>query len=307
MDPKALLAFHRSCSQNLRFPHVFLLDAIVTSPIDNAEYAHDVIAVWAFQQCQLHAGAGTPFAFGDTLTEENLTHAARAILSSISTEYVGAVILNHAAKRLNKIPIVMLPRADEISETRLSRLVINAAKDCQFDKRGDSFLWNLLRFALAPHIESGTFNAAPYAAIAKTHGAAANDVVGAWTSTMPTDLPTKIDYTSFAPNNLVVVAGILGEHIDNVDMWVRVNGDMLRGHNDAAPCLAAFHGCGGFSDTTGVFDGATFFATHEETPVTSAVLKWAATVNSDSTTLLFDALTKPPNQHSKLSMMAAVI
>ena len=308
MAPTALLAFHKTSSPQLApQSHVFLLDAIVTSPIDNAGYARDVISVWAYQQCQLHAGPGVPFAFGDPLTEENLTYAARAILNSISTEYVGAVLLDHAAKSLNKIAIERLPRADAEFETRLSRLVVNAAKDCQFDKRGDRFLWNLLRFALAPHVESATFNAAPYAAISKAHGAAANDVVGTWTSTMPSDLPTKIDYTSSTPNNLVVVAGILGEHIDNVDLWVRVNGDMLRRHNGGAPCLAAFHGCGGFPDTTGVFDGTTFFLTHDESPVTSAILKWAAAANTESATLLFDALTKPTNQHSRLSMMAAVI
>ena len=314
VDPKALLLFHTSCSIGTEC--TFLLDALATCTINNAEYAHDVIAVWAYQHRmnipyedtqskKRKRTSDAPFTFGDTLSPQNLNHAAHAILSSMSTEYVGAVLLDHAAKCLKKnLKVVLLPKSPIETETRLCRLVVNAAKDCQFDKRGDRFLWNLLRFALAPHIESGTFDVAPYAAIAKAHGANANDVVGAWTSTMPADLPTKINYASGSPNNLVVVAGILGEHLDDVDMWVRVNGDMLR---NFAPCLAAFHGIPSLSDTTGVFDGTTFFAAHDATPVTSVLLKWAEVVDVPASTLLLDALTKPTNHNSKLSMMAAVI
>ena len=291
VPPEALLALHASMDNA---DH--LLPTLVTSTIDNPEYAIEVVSVWAVANC----GDGEPFEFGHVLTDPQRTHAANKIASEVSLAHIGAILLDTAARLLTVYPIVLLDDLPTQVETRLGRLVHSAAQDCSFDKRGDRFLWNLLRFALPSHIEAATFSAAPYAAISTTYGAAANALVGTWTGTMVSDLPLKIDYGDGAPHNLAVASGILAEHIDGHDMWVAVNGGMLR----SAPVMAAFHSCGALPDTTGVFDGTTFYAAATKTPVASVLLKWAEVVGA---TALVNAITQPTTPHSKLSMMAGVI
>lgn len=276
-----------------------LLSATIAATITNGEYAREVMSVWAAAQPDEPTD---DYVFGDLLTEPNRNLAARAILHQTdTTAHIGAVLLDRAARVLMALPVTVLPRSDDDTEARLARLVAAAARDCSYNKKGDRFLWNLLQYALPAHIGAATFDQTPYAAISTTYGAAANALVNKWTTTMPLDMPTKIDYASGAPNDLVVTAGIINEHLDNALMWVHANADMLRA---AGPVMAAFHSCGTLSDTTGVFDGTTYYAANAETPVSSVLLKWAALAGQPA---LVRALTMPTNTGCALSMMAAVI
>lgn len=311
VTPQALIALHdeanhaassrkrRVGADDVRSRIDNLLDAMITATITNGEYAREVVSVWAAAQPD---EPSTNFAFGDLLTEANRNFAARAIRHQTdTTAHIGAVLLDRAARALTALPVTVLPRSTDEVEARLARLVVSAAADCSYNKKGDRFLWNLLQYALPSHILAATFDQIPYAAISTTYGEAANAVVRTWTATKPQDMPAKIDYASGAPKDLIAAAGIINEHVDKALMWVHANADMLRA---TEPVMAAFYACGLLSDTTGVFDGTTFYAANADTPVSSVLLKWGALAGQ---TALVRALTMPTTLGCPLSMMAAVI
>jgi len=266
------------------------LEAVLNHNSTNRQYRREVVQVWA-----LHQPPCTPrdavidYGSLDRRTPADLLCAAADLRKGVQIDKaVGCIINELAGRRLRAMPWVVLPPPTDGQCARLRALLQACAQDCAFDKFGDTYLWNLLRFELLPEAEAALCTETPYLAINARHGAAANDLVQGWIRTLPQDLPGRVDHSSCAPVGLVVIAGILQEHLDGVALPVAVNGEASR--PSKLPRLAGVQGLPAMPDTCMCVFNGTCYAGSEQGTYTSVVLKFAQHIAQQD---LFIALTDP--------------
>ncbi len=256
----------------------------------NRQYRREVVQVWAYHQPAVSADAtALDYSSCDRRDDADLHRAAHDLRQNVNVDAaIGCVINELASRRLRDMPWVVLPAPTAAECGRLQALLQACAQDCAFDKFGDAYLWNLLRFELHPEAEAALCTETPYQAINARHGAGANELVQGWIRTLPQDLPGRVDHTSSAAQGLVVIAGILQEHLDGIALPVAVNGEAAR--PSAVPRLAGLQGLPGFPDTCLCVSNGVCQEGSREGTYTSVILQFARELPQQD---LFLALTDP--------------
>lgn len=272
-------------------------DAVMNFTTPNKQYRREALQVWATHI----SGPVEPYedASNHRLSNEHIAYAASIIREGGNIDgAIGDVLNELGTRKVLALKWERLPDPPDDVAERLTNLVQHCATDCTYEKFGDKYLWNLLRFVVpAPHA-AALCDETPYKAVAAVHGDRTNELVQGWIRTLPQDLPSRIDYKADTPDGLVVIAGVLQEHLDNTEMHVAVNGAEL--YNDADPTLVGLSGLVDVPDTVGCRVGGTLYTAAKNHAYASVILKWAqATKRSEVVFALTDPGSLPPTSTLK--------
>jgi len=253
--------------------------ALLNSTTPNKQYRREVMQLWA---CHLVNTIAEPYvsAPGRRLSDANLAFAAGRLVNGIALDVgMGEVLAELGARKLEGMAHAVLPTPPDDVAARLVTLVERCAIDCNYDKFGDAYLWRMLRSALPAEVAAALCDETPYEAIARLHGRATNDLVQGWIRTLPQHLPARIDYTGDTTEGICIIAGILQEHLDNVELRVAINGADC--YDTRFPALLGMRGTDGMPDTVAVVDGTTVWLAAASHAYASVVLKWAQLAKCD--------------------------
>lgn len=260
----------------------------------NKQYRREIAQVWAFNMDTTdHAEWRTDET--SRLTDLQIAGAAKDIIVSCDIDRaIGAVLCEFGTRRVEKMEFVELPNPDDEVVTRFKTLFQLLATDCSFDKFGDRYLWNLLRFEVAAPLEASLSLETPYAAINVTHGERVNDLVQGWIRTLPQDLPGRIDWSSQCPQGLVCIAGVFQEHLDDTALPVYVNGEVARKFDNVV--LGGTQGMCDIPDTCGCIHNKIYYVASKSNGYISVFLKAASLMETkDLYWALVDPMRLPPS------------
>jgi hypothetical protein len=259
----------------------------------NKQYRREIAQVWACNKNLAHAAEwrtdGT-----ERLSNEQIAGAAKDIKTGVEIDKaIGVVLCELGTRKIEKMRIEQLPAPDLQVSARFKELFQVLATNTSFDKFGDQYLWNLLRFELPAPLEASLSIETPYEAINSVHGDHVNDLVQGWVRTLPQDLPARVDFTSMAPQGLVCIAGILQEHLDDTALPVYVNGAIARPHTSVV--FGGTQGLCDIPDTCGCIFDNVYYVASETDGYVSVVLKLASLMECrDLFWAIVDPIRLPP-------------
>ena len=266
--PAALLAAAESPDE------AALAANIVLAAHDNALLYQELVWVWA------KAALSTP---GHPLAElAREVHCANSVLP------IGAAARALALDRAALLQWDEAPEADPVVSERLGLMLAKAAAMCTYEKRGDEYVFGVLRLMLEPERDAVLCGETPYQAITAQYGASANDIVRPMLDQMPSTIVAGIDASSPEPAQLVRAMGLLYESLDGDCGRVRINADLFHGDG-----LVAFRNFGQWGDGFGYRVGTTVYVGHPVFPLASTLLGWAQHSGTRAFDELHLALTNP--------------
>lgn len=271
----------------------FLERALLNYNSVNKQYRREIAQVWA---CNMDLSRAVEWRTEGTerLTDEQIAGAARDIKAACEIDKaIGVALCELGTRKVLEMRMEQLPPPDPSISLRFKELFQVLATNTSFDKFGDQYLWNLLRFELPAPLEASLSVETPYAAINSVHGEHVNDLVQGWVRTLPQDLPARVDYTSLSPQGLVCIAGILQEHLDDVALPVYVNGAIARPHNTVV--FGGTQGLCDIPDTCGCVINNVYYTASETDGYVSVVLKLASLMECrDLYWAIVDPVRLPP-------------
>lgn len=240
----------------------------------NKQYRREIAQVWAANVDTTETGnwrtEGT-----ERLSDAQISSAAKDIAANCELDKaLGAVLCELGTRRVLNLKMEVLPTPDPEIAVKFKHLFQVLAMNTSFDKFGDRYLWNLLRFELPAPLEASLAVETPYEAINAVHGENVNSLVQGWIRTLPQDLPGRVDFNSCAPQGLACIAGILQEHLDDTELPVLVNGRAASPQNSVA--LAGTQGLCDVPDTCGCVLNNTYYVASETDGYVAVILKLAS-------------------------------
>ena len=271
-------------------------DAILCGIGRNPEYRFEMVQVWSM--CYLATERGdAEVNFEDlpaTLSDAELANVARRVYDGDRrTVVMGSILAELGFRRVaSRYRTGVVAAATAAENERLVAIVEGCAVHCPFDKTGDTHLHTLVRLLLPAAEEAAVGEQTPFDAMDRSYDKQTSiNLVRPLFEQMPAKRVESLVYSAGARAcDLVLVCGVVGEHIDNATMTVEVNGRLLTQPAEKTG-MFAFRSFGSLADGYGIYVGDELLYADAEYPVCSVVKAWAKnTAGADS---LFVALTDP--------------
>jgi hypothetical protein len=276
-------------------------DAILCGIGRNPDYRYEMVQLWSM--CFLGSPRGDcEVDFGDlpaTLTDDELANVARRMYDGDRRGVVmGSILVELGFRRIRcGYGIGNVDVASSEENSRLKMVVAGCAEDCPFEKTGDVHLHALVRLLLPAAEEASVGEQTPYDAIDRSYDKQTSiKLVRPLFEEMPAKRAETIDYSETSRScDLVLVCGIIGEHIDDAKMDVGINGRLLVWPKKTTG-LFAFQSFGTLPDGYGICRGTELLYSDGKFPLCSVIKAWASCTPGANDIYL--ALTDPTQLRS---------
>lgn len=277
-------------------------DAILLGVASNPAYRWEMVQVWAmcFLAGRGHCEAEVELTdLPPSLDDSQLANVARRIYDGDRRPVVmGAILAELGFRRVrSEYRIATVVAATAAENERLVTIVGGCAHHCPFDKRGDAHLHALIRLLLPPAEEAAVGEQTPFDAMDRSYDKQTSiKLVRPLFEQMPSERAQGIVYTADSrPCDLALVCGVVGEHIDDANMDLAINGRLLTRPRDEVG-MFAFRSFGTLPDGYGVYRDGELLYSGDEYPLCSVVKEWARCTPGAAD--LFVALTAPGDLRS---------